>query len=269
MKNLPPWMEMWALCFGLYGVSKLLTLAEATTGRKRGLAGRSAAYLLLWPGMDAAKFLDRERFADRPPRAEWAFALGKTLLGVTLTWGVARYCVAVSPLLAGWVGMVGAIFCLHFGAFHLLSLAWREVGVDARPLMRAPHRATSATEFWGERWNHAFHLLVMRHVFRPLARRGGAVPALWCAFLVSGLVHELVISVPARAGYGLPTLYFLLQAFGMTTERTRLACRLGLGRGPRGWAFMMLCVAAPVGLLFHVPFVERVMLPFFHFLHAL
>ncbi len=269
MNTLPPWGEMWALCFGLYGVSKLLTLVDAKTGRKPGLRGRGTAYLLLWPGMDAVKFIDQERRVDRPLRAEWAFALGKTLLGIILTWGVARQCVTVSPLLAGWGGMVGAIFCLHFGTFHLLSLAWRVAGVDAPPLMRAPHRATSVNEFWGGRWNHAFHLLVMRHVFRPLARRTGALPALWGGFLVSGLIHDLVISVPARAGYGLPTPYFLLQALGLTAERTAIARRLGLGKGWCGWVFTMLCVAAPAGLLFHRPFVSQVMLPFLHFVRAL
>ena len=36
----------------------------------------------------------------------------------------------------GPIGMVGAIFMLHFGLFHLLSLAWRHAGVNAVPLMR-------------------------------------------------------------------------------------------------------------------------------------
>lgn len=260
---------MWVLCFGLYGTAKLRTLAEATTDHRPRFDRRAAAYLFLWPGMDAARFLDRERRVATPPPGEWAVAYGSTLFGVILTWGVARRCFLTSPLLAGWVGMIGGIFCLHFGTFHLLSLAWRAAGVDAPPLMRSPHRATSVTAFWGERWNHAFHRLVLRHVFRPLARRTGASPALWISFLVSGLIHDLVISVPARSGGGLPTLYFLLQACGMTTEKTAIALKLGLGRGEIGRTFMLLCVAAPAGLLFHPPFVERVILPFLRTIYAL
>ena len=269
MNAWPPWVEMWVLCFGLFGASKLLTMANMGGKPRPRWDGRLAAYLLLWIGMDARGFLSQGRRVEKPPRREWFFALGNTLLGVMLTWGVARQSAAGSSLLAGWVGMAGGILCLHFGTFHLLSLVWRSAGVDAPPLMRSPHRATSLSVFWGERWNHAFHLLVVRHVFRPIARRAGALPALWGGFLVSGLIHDLVISVPARAGYGLPTLYFLLQALGVTAERTPVARTLGLGRGWRGWAFTMLCVVVPAGLLFHEAFVVRVMLPFLHFLHAL
>lgn len=100
-------------------------------------------------------------------------------------------------------------------------------------------------------------------------RRHGGLPALWTGFLVSGVVHDLVISVPARAGYGWPTLYFLLQALGVTIERTPLARTLGFGRGVKGWLFTLLCVVGPAGLLFHRSFIERVMLPFLHALHAL
>jgi alginate O-acetyltransferase complex protein AlgI len=48
-------------------------------------------------------------------------------------------------------------------------------------------------------------------VHRPLQRRLGRGPALLGSFLVSGLLHEVAISLPVRAGWGLPKLYFLLQ----------------------------------------------------------
>lgn len=74
--------------------------------------------------------------------------------------------------------------------------------------MRQPARACSLAEFWGRRWNTAFHELVHRYTFRPLLRKASARPALLLVFLLSGLVYELVISFPARGGYGLPTGYF-------------------------------------------------------------
>ena len=66
---------------------------------------------------------------------------------------------ASSPLLVGWCGLLGLIFLLHFGTFHSLALTWQSLGVNARPLMRAPIVATSPSEFWGQRWNSAFSAL--------------------------------------------------------------------------------------------------------------
>jgi hypothetical protein len=38
--------------------------------------------------------------------------------------------------------MAGLILLLHFGTFHVLSLAWRRAGVNAQPIMRSPVLAT-------------------------------------------------------------------------------------------------------------------------------
>jgi hypothetical protein len=150
---------------------------------------------------------------------------------------------------------------LHFGAFHLLSAAWRSVGIDATPLMRNPLRSSSLAEFWGRRWNTAFHELASRFTFRPLRPLLGPGRAALLVFVISGLIHELVISLPARGGYGLPTGYFLLQGLGVAGERTPLGRRLGLGRGWRGWLFTMLATAGPAYWLFPPVFVRNVILP--------
>lgn len=88
-------------------------------------------------------------------------------------------------------------------------------------------------------------------------------------FLVSGLIHDLVISLPARAGYGPPTAYFLLQGTGIMIEHSGFGKRLGLGQGVRGWLFMAVVVAGPVFWLFHPWFVQRVIIPFMQAIHAL
>ena len=194
-------------------------------------------------------------------RFEWTIAGLKILLGIALTWIVARWAWPERPLVAGWIGMVGAIFMLHFGVFHLLSLAWRHAGINAIPLMRNPARATSLGEFWGRRWNTGFHELASRFTFTPLRPSLGVVGAMLTTFLVSGLIHDLVISVPAGGGYGLPTGYFVLQGLGVVSERSRPGRWLGLGRGWRGWMFTVAFTAGPAFWLFPPPFVHNVILP--------
>ena len=60
----------------------------------------------------------RWRALPKPHPSEWIVASMKTFLGATLIWVVARTESAVNPLLAGWLGMVGLIFVLHFGTFQ-------------------------------------------------------------------------------------------------------------------------------------------------------
>jgi alginate O-acetyltransferase complex protein AlgI len=218
--------------------------------------------------MDAAAFLLPAPSA-RPPVSEWSSALGKTLLGAVVFLGLARRLPPEAAYIAGWVGMIGAVLMLHFGSFHLASCAWRAVGVDARPLMNWPLASVSLGEFWGWRWNTAFRDLTYRFLFRPLTRSFGPRRALLAGFLVSGLVHELVISIPAGGGYGGPTVFFLVQAAGIVTERSRFGRAIGLRNGARGWGFAMCLLTAPVGALFPAPFVLRIVVPFMHTVGAL
>ncbi len=88
-------------------------------------------------------------------------------------------------------------------------------------------------------------------------------------FAGSGLLHDLVISVPARGGYGLPTAYFLLQGAGLLFERSRIGLRLGLRRGPWGRPYALVVAAAPAFWLFHPPFVLHVIVPFMRTLGAI
>ena len=116
--------------------------------------------------------------------------------------------------------MAGLVLLLHFGTFQIVALMWQAAGVNAKPIMSAPLRATSLAEFWGKRWNLGFRQLGYELIFRPLHRVLGVELAGLLVFLVSGLIHDLVISVPARGGYGLPTGYFLLQGAGITIEHS-------------------------------------------------
>jgi alginate O-acetyltransferase complex protein AlgI len=260
--HLPAWAFMWAVACSLFFACKWVTWRSAVTGGACPSAGRSLAYLLAYPGMDARAFLDSRRRPLVPAPRAWVSALAKALAGAALVWLATPALPPWAPLVRAWAGMIGLVLLLHFGTFHLLALFWRRAGIDARPIMDRPSRSRSLAEFWGERWNRGFHQLATDLVFRPLTRRFGTRVALTATFLASGLVHDLIISLPAGGGFGLPTLYFLIQAAGVAMQRSAAGRRLGLGRGAAGWLMTAMCTLAPVPLLFHGPFVHRVVLPF-------
>ena len=266
--RLAPWVFMWALSFAIFFSLKWLTWSRAQT-RVSHPAWRSLAYLFAWPGMDADSFLDANQRVPPPRFTAWLWATLETALGAVLLWIVARSLPVGEPLPRGWTGMLGLILLLHFGSFQLIALAWQTLGVNAKPIMSAPLRATSLAEFWGKRWNLGFRQLSYELIFRPLHRTLGVEAAGSLVFLVSGLIHDLVISLPARAGYGLPTAYFLLQGTGITIEHSGFGQRLRLGQGARGWLFMAVVITAPVFWLFHPWFVMRVIIPFMQAIHAL
>jgi alginate O-acetyltransferase complex protein AlgI len=199
----------------------------------------------------------------------WLWSATQTAFGAALLWAVARKMPATEPLLRGWIGMVGLVLLLHFGSFGLVALFWQSLRIDAVPIMQAPLRARSLSEFWGKRWNLGFRQLSYDLVFGPSHRHWGAGVAGFLAFIVSGLVHDLVISVPAQGGYGLPTLYFAIQGLGVAIERSHFGKAIGVRKGSHGWLFMAILTLGPIPLLFHRPFVLHVIIPFMTAIRAL
>ena len=259
---LPAWGFMWMVAFAIFLGCKWLTWWSARAKAPRNKLRPSLAYLLAWPGMDAEAFLNDESVPKKQALFGWCLSAAQVLFGIWLVWGGAGLAHPKHPLLAGWIGLVGLAFILHFGFFHLLALGWQWAGFDAQPVMRSPILARSLAEFWGNRWNVAFHQLAHTYAFDPLRRSIGPKKATLMVFFISGLVHELVISLPADSGYGLPTAYFLLQGFGLLVERSALGRRLGLGHGLPGWLFWTVIVGGPAFWLFHPPFIHQVILPF-------
>jgi predicted DCC family thiol-disulfide oxidoreductase YuxK len=266
--HLADWVFMWAMACALFAGCKWLTYRKAVAEGAKFSIRRAAGYLLGWVGMEPSVFAKTGVAAQRPRAAEWIAAIGRVVLGAAVVWVAVRLLHPTNTLAAGWLGMVGIILILHFGLFHLLALVWQRAGVAVKPLMRAPSLATSLGDFWGARWNTGFHTLAHELVFRPLRRRTTKTFAVLVVFLVSGLIHELVITLPARGGYGLPTVYFLLQGLGLVIERGSLGRTLGFSEGIRGRTFALLCAAAPAFWLFPPVFVHNVILPMLHALGA-
>jgi hypothetical protein len=263
------WAQMWTLALVIFAGCKWLTWQTAAIHDVP--LWKHVAYLAAWPGMDAANFLAATPIPRRSfcRSSEWLWAMARLAIGFALLFGIARTIPPQHDYLVGWIGMIGIVLILHFGAFHLLSCWWRQMGIEARALMQRPLASTSLSEFWGRRWNTAFRDLTHRFLFRPCASVFGTRGGLFAGFLFSGAIHDLVISVPARGGYGGPTVFFAVQGAAMVFERTRLGRRLGLGRGWPGRLFALIVVIAPLGLLFHPPFVVGIIVPFMRAVKAL
>lgn len=264
-----PWIFMWAMAGALFFGCKWLAFWRVKQKGTTASAVRAFGFFSLWAGMDANAFLGSRAIQETVSESarRTTFALIKIGAGTFFLFQLARF--VPNPLLAGWIGMIGLILILHFGLFDLAATAWRMLGIAAKPIMNAPIKSTSLNEFWGRRWNSAFNQVVLDLFFRPLSGAIGPIRATLATFLISGLLHELVISLPAGAGYGLPTGYFLLQGCGVVIERSAYGKKLGLRGGIRGWLFTMIIAAGPAVCLFHPPFVRHVIVPFLQAIHAL
>jgi alginate O-acetyltransferase complex protein AlgI len=231
------WASLLFLVAGVYLAFKALTLRPLPKGRALG-------YLALWPGMDPGPF-ERTVPGRGTGLMAWGaskMALGALLLSCRLGWPPGDL---VRVLL-------GIAFLIHLGLCDVLAGFWRLRGVPVERLFDNPAAARSLSEFWGRRWNRAFHVVARLFIYRPVSRRWGRTCGLGAAFGFSGLLHDLLLSVPAGGGWGGPTLYFLLQGALVWGER-----RWGF-QGSL-WTIFWLIVPAP--LLFHRAFVEAILRP--------
>lgn len=257
----PPGVRMLSLIAFAMVMLKALVLAEA---RVRGvpLLGfwRFVAFTLAWPGMRPDLFVPGTRVVPRETlallrRGAFALVLGTATLLVARDAGLAACPLLTTPLLLFGVSLV-----VHFGLLNVLAAGFRSAGIACEGLFRAPWQSESLSEFWSRRWNVAFSEMTALVVYRPLSERFGRSAALLSGFALSGLLHELAISVPVRDGFGRPFVYFALQALAVSLERHQRR----VGRPLRGWkgrAWTFAWLLMPLPLLFHAPFVEGVLRP--------
>ncbi|HVE42183.1 MAG TPA: MBOAT family protein [Planctomycetota bacterium] len=219
-------------------------LAFKTLTSRRLAFGRALGYWTLWPGMDARPFAETR---PAPGAGLMAWGLCKMAVGAALL--MLRTEVPALDVVRVFLG-IGLL--VHFGLCDVLAGFWRARGVTVERLFVNPAASRTLGEFWGRRWNRAFHAVAHEFVFRPVVRRWGAAAGVLATFLFSGLLHEVLISVPVGAGYGLPTAYFVLHGLLVLAERSW---------GLTGRVWTLFWVLAPLPLLFHPWFVRGIIVP--------
>ena len=248
-----PLLRMGAIIGVLFAGMKLVVAfawMRQTGGR---LPLRRWAAFGAWPGMRPGDFAVRQN----PPRPLEAGPGWRALAAGALLMWIAGAVVEHSRPAALLLALPALSLILHFGIFRLLAVFWRARGFDVAVPFDAPLRSTSLGEFWSRRWNRPFSDMTALLVYRPMKRVFGTGVALSAAFLVSGVLHELAISVPVGAGYGGPLGYFVLHGVLVAAERRRL-----LDGRPRwlGRLWTVSALVVPLPLLFHRAFLEGVVL---------
>jgi hypothetical protein len=266
--GLSPFVTMSAISLSLFALIKLHVLTHYTASGKHVSQFDTLAWFFAWPGLDARAFFCRAN-VEHLTMIEVLFAFAKVGFGGWTLFRVAPALRVDSELASGWAALIGIVFLLHFGTFHLAALFWRSRGRDVKPIMNMPILATSVAEFWSRRWNLAFRDYASPFLFVPLMRRTNSAVAVLAGYTFSGLVHEIAISVPARGGYGLTTLYFVIQGAAMLIERVAEKRGVGLTSGIQGWCWTAVVTIPGAYILFHPPFVRAVVLPVVDFVARL
>jgi alginate O-acetyltransferase complex protein AlgI len=130
----------------------------------------------------------------------------------------------------------------------------RAAGFPVKPLFRNPFGAATPAEFWAKRWNLGYSHMMSLAVGRPLVPWLGKHGSVFAVFVISGLLHELAITLPVRAGYGWPTFYFALHGLWVMAPLDRLPALPGR-------LVTAASVILPLPLLFPAAFRREVLMP--------
>lgn len=250
--EITPVVRMIALVATLFILCKFMVYQLWHVRTQRHLRGHDFFYFLFpWPGMRPNAFVNRHHKLYLPTGNPACYLLvGLLTLGAAHVAAQSKIFWLATPLL-----LIGLSLTVHFGLLGELTAFLRSRGYRVRVPFLAPWKSRSLNEFWSQRWNRPFTELLTWTVYRPVTRLRTRTHAIWLGFLVSGLLHEIAISLPVQTGYGLPTLYFLIQAAGVMLEQHWQ--QHPIWRGIGWWLWVLL----PLPLVFHAAFIDFVLFP--------
>ena len=209
----PAFLRMVGLCTTLLLGMKVITYMEwIKMGGIQIPMLRWLAFSFLWFGMQPKAWVGKLR------TREWKSHVRAGLLAMGLgAVGLSLYVFFDGSFLP--LSFIFMSLMFHYGVLRLNTAFWRWVGFPVRTLFRNPIATTGFKDFWGARWNLGYSQMMARAVQKPLTPKFGSKGAIFAVFLVSGLFHELAITVPAMQGYGLPTLFFLFHGIAILLEK--------------------------------------------------
>ena len=130
--------------------------------------------------------------------------------------------------------------------FDFASFCFQAAGSGLDSLHRTPIAARSLAEFWSQRWNRVVSAWLHMFVFLPLARRRCPRLGVFCAFLVSGVLHGWVILVAIGSSGALAILLFFVVQGAFVLAEPRLRIHAWPVPVARGWTVAMLLASSPL-----------------------
>lgn len=266
--NEHPVLRMLALIATTFTAMKVVAVAKSYANKPLKLTLMQwTVFAAGWAGMRAEPF---ETLGGKPLPGAWPmirFGASRVAAGLLLI--LAAHGImgghlnqAFAFILVSIILLIGFSLLLHFGALGISAGAWRLRGANTYVLFKSPSKSMSLTEFWGKRWNLAFSEMTSITIFRPLRNRIGAAAALMIAFIFSGILHEIALSVPVNTGYGLPTLYFIIQGTMVLVEKVLVRKKVNfLQHRVYARAWTLFWVIVPMPMLFHEQFIKHVLWP--------
>jgi hypothetical protein len=258
----PAGFRMLALIAALFlGMKAVVGVGARALGQAALSFSRWTLFAAGWPGMNPQRFSGPRKpgllnWKDFARNGSLCAGLGALVMALTAPF----YRQTHSSFMATVLFFIGSSLLVHYGVFTLAGAFWRSRGFNCGLLFLNPFAAENLGDFWGKRWNLAFHEMTALAVYGPLDKFFPRGFRLLASFGFSGLLHELAISLPVQAGYGGPLGYFLLQGILVMAEKA-MAQRGSPLRGWPGRLWTLFWILAPLPLLFHRAFLDGVVWP--------
>lgn len=174
-------------------------------------------------------------------------------------------CIAAVYPYTGWLPLYALHYLYSIQIFLTLDLVLSSAALVSAALLgaslerqfSAPLAAASLAGFWGRQWNLMAVDVLRASAYEPVRARWGRDAGVIAAFLMSGLLHELLyLYMTLRWPNGEMLRFFLLHGFFQIAERR--AREAGLWRPPKLAAYLLVTgfVLVTVSEMFFKPFVR-------------
>ncbi|MEY2411096.1 MAG: hypothetical protein QOF48_3766 [Verrucomicrobiota bacterium] len=240
----PDWRM--AVAFVVAMPSLILVLKIISTAQKRPATGWNLFFWLSFlPSVESLRRVQRAGPAEkRGAFARFAIVVATALLAYVACAQIAS-ATGASGIALGWLG--APLFWLMT---EVLGSLLQLLTLSSGWLLPLPHGnifvSRHLADFWGRRWDVWMSDWFRQVIFLPLRRH--PVRAMMIVFVISGIIHELVLNlglwvVTGHNRFGSMMAYFGIQAVGMLVDRW---CLAGCPRLRRIFCWLVVVGPAPL-----------------------